>query len=91
MICKYQPSAPPWELVCGSVRPGHRRIAEFTSVERLLVIADGTQASIPAAGMAAMSGGARVAIKDDEGWSLLAQDLSFIFDFISKEFVKYRA
>ncbi|KGG82143.1 MULTISPECIES: hypothetical protein [Comamonas] len=42
-----------------------------------MVIADGTQASIPAAGMAAMSGGARVAIKDDEDWSLLAQDSSF--------------
>lgn len=77
MICKYQPSAPPWELVCGSVCPAHRRIAEFTLVERLLVIADGTQASIPAAGMAVISGGARVAIKDDEDWSLLAQDSSF--------------
>jgi hypothetical protein len=41
--------------------------------------------------MAVMSGGTRVAIKDDEDWSLLAQDSSFIFDFISKEFVKYRA
>ncbi|MBL5978241.1 hypothetical protein JAO85_13200 [Comamonas sp. NyZ500] len=77
LICKYQPSAPPWEIVCGSVCPGHRRIAEFTSVDRLLVIADGVQASIPAVGMAVISAGARVAIKDDEDWSLLAQDSSF--------------
>jgi hypothetical protein len=32
-----------------------------------------------------------VAIKGDGDWSLLAQDSSFIFDFISKEFMKYRA
>ncbi|MEF8686961.1 UNVERIFIED_CONTAM: hypothetical protein NO986_05790 [Comamonas sp. A-3] len=56
-----------------------------------MVIADGVQASIPAVGMAVVSAGARVAIKDDEDWSLLAQDSSSIFDLISKEFVKYRA
>nr|WP_279085645.1 hypothetical protein [Comamonas thiooxydans] len=46
-------------------------------MERLLVIADGSQACIPAAGMAVMSAGARVAIKDDEDWSPLAQESSF--------------
>ncbi|MGD9757918.1 hypothetical protein [Comamonas thiooxydans] len=46
-------------------------------MDRLLVIADGVQASIPAAGMAVISAGARVAIKDDESWSMLAQDSSF--------------
>ncbi|WKL15302.1 hypothetical protein QYQ99_23590 [Comamonas testosteroni] len=65
LICKYQPSAQPWELVCGAVHPGRRRIA------------DGVQARIPAAGMTGMSGGTRVAIKGDGDQSLLAQDSSF--------------
>lgn len=91
MICKCQLNALPRELVGGCVRPGHRRITEFTSMERQLVIADGVQASIPAAGMVVMSGG-RVLLskmmKIGHSWRNI---LVFIFDFISKEFMGYRA